>query len=100
MIRQGCVSGICKGATLDVIKHVDNTWFGPVVASNFGLTVYTWENDWYRRILLDIGIIITKVIINCIVIFFSPLSEYQSVHVSCSYVALKPHKGSNLAIYS
>jgi hypothetical protein len=34
-------------------------------------------------------------IIKSIVIFFSPLSEYQSLHVSCSYVALKPHKGSN-----
>ena len=74
----------CLGLTLAMADRLEEDY-----------TVWT-QFFGTEEFYLDIGISITKSnLINCIVIFFSPLSEYQSVHVSCSYVALKPHKGSN-----
>jgi len=59
----------CLGLTLAMahrLEEDDTVW-----------TRFFGTEEFY----LDIGISITKSNHNCIVIFFSPLSEYQSVHV-------------------
>ena len=49
MIRKGCVSGICKGATLDVIKHVDNTCFVDVTVSNISIRAAKPEDQYQNK---------------------------------------------------
>ena len=49
MIRKVCVSGICKGATLDVIKHVDNTCFVDVTVSNLSIRAAKPEHQYQNK---------------------------------------------------